>query len=524
MHVLAIQRRGMAAGLASSVSRKGAAMPFAQRSFPMFKEYSGNAKPTYRQCTALSPWGALVEASILARLATFQTLAPSVYSYRLETTARPFIFDYFVRGFERRVQDIGKALRANHDHVVVVADIKNFYASIPARFVTGAAERLLESQARHAQYFVRALIERSVRGLPVGPAVSHVMANEILRAVDEALAADYPGKYFRYVDDLAVVCPSGSTGDVLATLRARLGALSLELHPEKTATLTSSEWFAAEPTLRDVVRWREQDVTFADLLHLGATYFENRNSPHELASAFGAQGLPLFEYMAARRRSSRPRRGIRLRVAELFARFGRRSHAGEIADVAIELRRAYLERLASLTSADGARPLVARWRMQHALRLVGRLALLMLPSEFPALVEALPDRNDTRPARMVLGALTTQRPGLLLPLPGAPMRQFCSLWSAHGRGKVDTKFSIRTPEYLEGAVELVARGVVTPGSIEAVGEIGMLRLANALIRTSARRTIPDFSYEDELESLFLCVPLEQRFRQEREYTEDEPIS
>jgi hypothetical protein len=84
------------------------------------------------------------------------------------------------------------------------------------------------------------------------------------------------------------------------------------------------------------------------------------------------------------------------------------------------------------------------------------------------------------------------------------------VWTANGKPPAHAAVSVRTQEYFESAIELVAGGALAPDAVES-GHLEGRRLAEALLGTAARRAEPDFSFEDEVQSLFLNVPVRQRF-------------
>jgi hypothetical protein len=117
-----------------------------------------------------------------------------------------------------------------------VTDVRACYPSI-------GPETLRRSLGPSADVVVR-LLERfgdgGVRGLPVGPDASAVLANAILGRLDLALRR--PGvRHLRWVDD--VVLWGGRADVVRALARAHRTAseLGLELNPTKTAILADRD-------------------------------------------------------------------------------------------------------------------------------------------------------------------------------------------------------------------------------------------------------------------------------------------
>jgi len=82
--------------------------------------------------------------------------------------------------------------------------------------------------------FIHRLGELGVRGLPVGPEASAVLANGVLAGVDRALSlAGF--RHLRWVDDFVVRARGARDAErVLAVLRGSLAPLGLELNEAKT--------------------------------------------------------------------------------------------------------------------------------------------------------------------------------------------------------------------------------------------------------------------------------------------------
>jgi hypothetical protein len=493
----------------SALARKQRAMPLATREFPIFKDFTTAGRPTYRRCIALAPWAAVAESAVLSDvLATFAQ-PPYVYSYKVAPASSAHVFGYFIDGFESRLRDVTRAVEECQDPRVVVGDIKSFYPSVSPDLVRRAAHDLSRKLARGAaEAFLDQFIALASDGLPVGPATSHVIANLVLRNFDEAMAALHPGRYFRYVDDIIIVCEGSISRQVEDELRSRLSDLSLELKSDKSAILTGDEWLGAEPTLQDATIWRGENVTFQSYLSAGEACLLSGNPEQQLEAALVARGVPSTALLRRRAGGEAPSLGERLTAVLQRAR-GRNSSA-DVADLAATLRAAYGARVERLCASREGHPLLSRWRLQRCVRMMGRLALLMPMDDLVSLSEKLPDVDASRPMRDLVRALSEGRPGLMLPYTGGSVRQLCFVWTANGKPPAHAAVSVRTQEYFESAIELVAGGALAPDAVES-GHLEGRRLAEALLGTAARRAEPDFSFEDEVQSLFLNVPVRQRF-------------
>lgn len=124
---------------------------------------------------------------------------------------------------------------------VAVADVRACYRSISPRVVHAS---LLEASCRPGPTvaiaaFLRRLDQHlGVRGLPVGPEPSAVLANAVLGRIDRALAGAGL-HHLRWVDDVVIAADGLSAArEALDLLRASLRGLGLELNEAKTRVAT----------------------------------------------------------------------------------------------------------------------------------------------------------------------------------------------------------------------------------------------------------------------------------------------
>ena len=125
---------------------------------------------------------------------------------------------------------------ATPDTAFAVADVRDCYGSIAPETIFS----LLGPEAAHATAFLHRLRDRGVRGLPIGPDPSAVLANAVLSELDRAIRVT-GARHVRWVDDHVVW---GSRHDVRRALDAMertAGTLGLALHAGKTRLLADRE-------------------------------------------------------------------------------------------------------------------------------------------------------------------------------------------------------------------------------------------------------------------------------------------
>ena len=140
------------------------------------------------------------------------------------------------RGWERAIARIASGEVA----AVVRADVVDCYGSMGEREI----RLILGANAAPALDVLGPLWDMGVRGLPIGPEASAVVANAVLAAVDDAVAWA-GGAPLRWVDDWVIpVRERRAAGRVLLALEHSLGELGLELHLGKTEVLLGRQAIA----------------------------------------------------------------------------------------------------------------------------------------------------------------------------------------------------------------------------------------------------------------------------------------
>jgi hypothetical protein len=113
-----------------------------------------------------------------------------------------------------------------------VADVRDCYASISPETLA----EILGPAAAHAIAVLRRFRERGVRGLPIGPEPSAILANAVLSRLDDPIRRSGV-RHLRWVDDFALWGPTADVRAAMRSLETAAAALGLDLHREKTRIL-----------------------------------------------------------------------------------------------------------------------------------------------------------------------------------------------------------------------------------------------------------------------------------------------
>lgn len=157
------------------------------------------------------------------------------------------------RSHKTCIEAVDRALRSGDYSHVVESDIEDFFPSVDLERLERKIDAVLPRADRQTRAVLHELLwsprmrdgrlEPRRRGLPVGSPLSPVLANLMLDAFDEAVAAA-GGLLFRYADDFVILCRSAAEADrLLGGAAAAAGAEQLMLHPDKTQVRPVAEGF-----------------------------------------------------------------------------------------------------------------------------------------------------------------------------------------------------------------------------------------------------------------------------------------
>ncbi|MGZ8629733.1 MAG: RNA-directed DNA polymerase [Actinomycetota bacterium] len=146
-----------------------------------------------------------------------------------------------------------------------IGDVSDCYGSIGPS-VVGRALRSMgvePDRSRRVERLLSSFGARGVRGLPIGPGASAVLANAVLASVDDAVWRAAGARVFRWVDDVVVLTADRRSALAAASAYARsLDAIGLEPNPAKTRVvddrgsiiLATSAASAAHGSMRGMMR------------------------------------------------------------------------------------------------------------------------------------------------------------------------------------------------------------------------------------------------------------------------------
>ncbi|MEZ9176900.1 RNA-directed DNA polymerase [Vibrio kanaloae] len=211
---------------------------FNTRSHKILKGKDDSGDYEFRTVTFPSPFNALLESYYFYNLDLDKiNSSKSVYSYKLNKANNDsyHVFDYYMKNYLQMNHDIAKQLSSNRKKGVLILDIKSFYPSIDKEIAkTIIKERNLNTN----------ILEDSIssqEGVTIGSNFSHLVAQEFLKNFDLSMVNRYRENYFRYVDDILIICDRNEQNQVVNEISSRLPK-GLELNESKLDFMNSDYW------------------------------------------------------------------------------------------------------------------------------------------------------------------------------------------------------------------------------------------------------------------------------------------
>lgn len=484
--------------------------------FKAMGQADGQQVPEYRSCLAPSPFTAFAEALILAKLASMPSFAAPerAYSYLWPRSGwSGSSYEFFAEGYKRRNVEVADALR-RPGTVAVVTDLKGFYPSIRRDRVMSEMGSRLRAQDQSdglavdaIETFYLKLFGAGGTGLPIGPASAHVLGHLALVDVDRDLTSAYGSAYFRYVDDIIVVCDAADTDATKKRIADCVNSQGFHLNAEKSVVVSADEWNAN--VLRLDVAGSDDFRRYTHDLAAYLALHPDRGS--ELSTLLSEAGLSIpihrlmalshysrFRYFLGRRKAPG---GLPHALGMVFAR------NADFVERAVRLKQDYEQSLDGLLrdgSAKGSE--LRRWHVQRIRRVVNTLFYLRRFSEWKSSVsvfDAVPELVEQRALALALASGTVNP---VLPFFPRGPAAFAELWAEHGEGSaaIDPAADWTTAAATDSLVTLSLTGTIVPDATPAFGQGDRVRLLQVVKqREVIVRSNPDLSYEDEFESLSL---------------------
>ena len=210
-----------------------------------FKKYKvlkevDNGVNKYRLMVIPSPFSALIEAYCFTEMSNSDTLknSKSVYSYRMPEKGvnSPRNFEYYYKNYTAMNLNIAQTLTKKHGDTVVIIDLKRFYPSINTKLALKGLSDILPKYR-----IIEGTFKAFTEGLPIGLDLSHVIAQQYLAEFDIHMQGIFNNRYFRYVDDISIVCNHDEVQLVVDQVKKHLPK-GLLINENKLDLVTKADW------------------------------------------------------------------------------------------------------------------------------------------------------------------------------------------------------------------------------------------------------------------------------------------
>jgi hypothetical protein len=388
---------------------------WAYKTFPVFKGV-GEEGVEYRDYLAPSPITSAAEAFILHKLgAEISGLrSPRVFSYVISQPNANHNYVHYLSGYERRNLEILGELSEGGD-VALFLDVKGFYNSVDK-------ERLIEllkadpvfgrGENEFAFNFVLQQLSCSPSGIPIGTELSHVLADIYLRSLDELLSKEHGTKYFRYVDDLTIVCKVEDVDRNERRIERLLADVGLSLNGKKREVLSRAQWADAMNT-SPIEGQDFYDYCFK----VGEWMAGNREKTNWLDTELRNQGfqMPLNKILTWKGGAAESETHL---LTEK-----------QIIDGLINVRREYSSALEKI--AEGLANNPNRWYLQKTKRAINPLFYLLNKESYDSIIEASKESAALKSQEEVSRAMKGDDCRRLVQYPGVAVSSFCEIWKAN---------------------------------------------------------------------------------------------
>lgn len=445
-----------------------------------FKDLRADGQVDHRDIFLPGPNESFAEAALLAECSRHAAFcSPNfVFSYRLaEGEDTQGVYKPYFSGLQERQQKIAAACKAGTGQMVRYTDIKRFYPNISGELATNAWQKACDAaqlKSRFRELGLKLLSDHALegrkaahgKGLLTGPMFSHLIANLVMRDVDEVMSAAFPNRYFRYVDDVVLV---GSQAEISAGrthLAALLGELELDLHDAdagKDFELGAGDWLAGEEDFcgNDSQGW----MFFAR--DLKQFLISQASSRATLAGMFAAEGIriPLPDYsveVSDARYQDRFFDQLR-RYPWLLTKIFRQATPSRLLSTAQLLRTDYTKHLNQILDGDPNVDGYARKRAIPKIRyLAGRLLYLAKPEDLPVIAERLQPYPELNMLAEVLHAIGRREVTRLLRM-GSNAAQSAAQTLKLTSGEITCQIESWIPAERQGLAILRANGINIAG-------------------------------------------------------------
>jgi hypothetical protein len=129
------------------------------------------------------------------------------------------------------VAEIIKTLKSEQFDAFIKLDVKNFFPNLDHEILLKKLQANIEDKT--ALSLLKKVLNRSKCGIAQGLSISSLLAAIYLNEVDKSLKHRNNFKYFRFVDDILILCKHSDVTAIHSEIQQKINDLKLDLHATK---------------------------------------------------------------------------------------------------------------------------------------------------------------------------------------------------------------------------------------------------------------------------------------------------
>lgn len=406
------------------------------KQYKLFKEKNRDDF-IYRDTMSLSAFGIIAESYLMMRICESQCIKNKeyVYSYLLPTRVEASRnFEYYFTGYKKRNEDVSDAFAKDSSQVAVVLDLKKFYPSIDKNkskdiFFNALGKETNSEVFKLSEKISNSILEQSIEGVPIGTSLSHLIAQTYLLDFDKNLSNKFPNKYFRYVDDIIIICKESEKKEVEEYVDSMLLPLELKINDSKTDEVDADKWALLN------MENESMNESLHDLLHFITAYLAMHPERIENLSKLiheAGYNIPLKRIEKQSKNSmfmlfikSFMKKNKKYTPFELFF-----MKSEVIVGRLLALKTFYIGRFEKLLklSYDNTNSAENRSNTQQLKYILNRLLYLSTIDELAELIKKVPNTEKFQDTKEVINALHSQNLKSVIKYGGKVVQTVCELW------------------------------------------------------------------------------------------------
>jgi len=405
------------------------------KQYKLFKEKNEDGF-IYRDTLSLSAFGIIAESYLMMKISDSEYIKNKkyIYSYllpkRVDSSRN---FEYYFTGYKKRNEKISNVFKEESDKVAIVLDLTKFYPSIDKSkskdiFLNTLGQESKSEVSMLSEKISNSILEQSIKGVPIGTNLSHLIAQTYLLDFDEKLNSKFPNKYFRYVDDIIIICEKTEQKEVEEYVVSSLPK-ELKLNESKTDIVDAKEW--------DLLNSENESMneSLHDLLHFITAYLVFHPSKiDELSKQIKKAGynIPLKKIENQSKNNmfvlfviSFMKRNKKYTPLELYF-----TKSSVIVGKLLALKKSYIVRFKELIklSYDNTNSAKNRSNTQQLKYILNRLLYLSTIDELAKFIEQVPDTEKFQDIKTVIYALDTKDLKEAIQYGGKIIQTISELW------------------------------------------------------------------------------------------------